>query len=147
MALILSRGSVECNRLVFEAVNENSISMLESVIDHYNLTELLTSLIQCNENGETPLVVAIKGKNNVIIDKLVALIREDAEKQSTCERREVCLIAIKKLSQQIPVMEFLDYFVNDLCNRNWLEFIAKVFITSTSFTRQDTIVALELIGA
>ena len=61
----------ECNRLLFEAVNESSVSLLKFAKLTYSPVELLTSLTQCNEKGVTPLVVAIKGKNVCVIDKLV----------------------------------------------------------------------------
>ena len=54
----LDQLSEECNRLVFKAVNHNSLSKLQLAKSTYSPIELLNSLAQCNEEGETPLTVA-----------------------------------------------------------------------------------------
>ena len=55
-----SEETVECTRLVFEAVNKNSVSLLKSARYTYSEIQLVTSLAECNEDGETPLAIAIK---------------------------------------------------------------------------------------
>jgi hypothetical protein len=49
-----SAGRAEdCNRLVYEAVNEISVSKFQLVISSYSEIEVLTSLAKSNEKGET----------------------------------------------------------------------------------------------
>ena len=56
-----SKENEECTRCVFEAVNNNSVSFLRyPMYDKYGGIRLLTSLAECNEEGETPLAIAIK---------------------------------------------------------------------------------------
>ena len=139
----------ECNRLLFEAVNESSVSLLKFAKLTYSPVELLTSLTQCNEKGVTPLVVAIKGKNVCVIDKLVTWLL----KLNKQDFQQISSVVIDQLSHKIPIMEIIDYLIKDLhwrkgrCPSDHLEFIAQVFIKSTSYNRQDKIIALELIGA
>jgi hypothetical protein len=52
----------ECTRIVFEAVYKNSVSLLVSARYEYSEMQLLTSLAKCNEDEETPLAIAMKGK-------------------------------------------------------------------------------------
>ena len=113
----------ECNLLVFEAVYENSIYKLQSAIDRYNLYHILESLSSCNENGESPMVVAIKGRNVFIIDKLVKLVLE-CVRPIRCSSR--CVMVIEKLMQKIPVLEWMDFFLNDLCDQERLKKIAQI---------------------
>lgn len=53
---------------------------------------------------------------------------------------------IDKLSNTIPILDVMEHLISDYCSVAWLEVLAQVFINSTSFTRQDKIIALELIG-
>ena len=59
----LDQLSEECNRLVFEAVNEISLSKLKLAKTTYNPILLMESLAQYNEEGETPLIAAMRKKN------------------------------------------------------------------------------------
>jgi hypothetical protein len=70
-----SKRSEECNRLVFEAVNESSVSKLKLVISTYSEREILASFAKCNENGENPLVIAIKGENAKLTDLFIVFLR------------------------------------------------------------------------
>ncbi len=97
-----SAGRAEdCNRLVYEAVNEISVSKFQLVISSYSEIEVLTSLAKSNEKGETPLVIAVKGGNVSLIDELVKFLK-------TCDRKigklnEMSLIAVDQLfHHQIP---------------------------------------------
>ena len=74
---------------------------MQSAIDRYNLYHILESLSSCNENGESPMVVAIKGRNVFIIEKLVKLFLECVEKERENGRRSQCFIVIEKLMQKI----------------------------------------------
>ena len=65
------QSSEECNRLVFEAVNENLTSKFALAKSTYSVIQILTSLIQRNDNGETPLVVAMKKKSFSVMDELI----------------------------------------------------------------------------
>jgi hypothetical protein len=47
-----------------------------------------------------------------------------------------------KLSRQIPITEFFEHLFNDFEDDEWLEFVARVFIKSNSFTLEDKIIVL-----
>ena len=143
----------ECTALLFQAVNENSVSLLEFVKRTYSEHQLLASLVQCNEEGETPLVIAMRGKNDRVIYELVKVLRNC---DKTNEENQLKLsIAIQQLSHQIPIVELIGYLASalqDTClkylNSSWLKFIAQAFKDSTSSIEKDKIItALELIGA
>ncbi len=139
-----SECSEECNRLVFEAVNESSVSKLRHVLSTNSENDILASFSQCNEKGENPLVVAIEGK--IVAKELIRFVQ--------CCRRfrydnchPVPLNAFDELSHQICIMEVIEQLTNEFYETGWLEFLAQVFYKSTSFAREDKIIALELIGA
>ena len=147
MALLSSQW-LEVNHLLFESITENSISKLQLTKRTYSEIELLTGLIQMNEKGETPLLVAIKGKNVSFIHELIVILKNFTRKTNKCQSQSpMCLVAIEQLSQQIPITELIEYFIKDIGDSDWLQFLAQVFIKSTLFTQQDKIVALEMIGA
>ncbi len=141
-----SKRSEECNRLVLEAVNESSVSKLKQVTSTFTAIEVLVSIYQCNENGENPLVVALKGENVDLIEKLVGFLRY-SQRFRIIERTRVPLNLFDKLSNQIPITQLIEHLFDEFYEIAWLEFLGQVFIESTSFTRQEKITALELIGA
>jgi hypothetical protein len=55
---------------VFQAVEENSVSILQLAKNAYSENQLLASLVQYNKKGETPLVIAMKGKNVSVISEI-----------------------------------------------------------------------------
>nr|CAH0101887.1 unnamed protein product [Daphnia galeata] len=147
-----SQSSEECNRLVFEAVNENSTSKFALAKSSYSVIQLLTSLIQRNDNGETPLVVAMKKKFFPVIDELINWMSSNNVYNKE-DFKPMFLIVINEIAHHIPLMELIEYLIKDLnCSDNLgnalcFHFIGQVFIDSTSFTQQDKIIALELFGA
>lgn len=50
----------ECRRAMFEALDEGSIDKLQLVISAYSVDDVFHTLLQCNDNDETPLEFAIK---------------------------------------------------------------------------------------
>jgi hypothetical protein len=123
----------------------NSVSKLQFAKRTYSEIQLMTSMAECNEEGETPLLIAIKKRNWSLIHEFLAIFKKFyVEPQSM---PPMCYFSIDQLSNQIPITELIDFLINDICDENWLIFLAKVFIKSTSFTREDRIIALELIGA
>ena len=147
-----SQSSEECNRLVFEAVNENLTSKFALAKSTYSVIELLTSLIQRNENGETPLVVAMKKKFFPVMDELILWMSAN-NVYNTEEFKPMFLIAINEIAHHIPLKDLIEYFIkdsfclDDLGNEPCFQFIGQVFINSITFTREDKIIALELFGA
>jgi hypothetical protein len=144
-----------CTRLVFEAFlesDESSIyTKLQFVIETYSEIEMLTSLAQCNEEGETPLVVAMKRKNFALIDHLKVFLFKCFSRAQE-EYVLMCEAAIDQLSHQIPIVEFTELFISYSsypCNGRvkWLEFVVQTLFRYTLLHRQEKIVALELIGA
>jgi hypothetical protein len=144
----------ECNELIFRAVNENSVSLIKFAKRTYSEHQLLASLVQCNEEGETPLVIAMRGRNDCVIDELVKVLRNC---DKTIEENQLKLsIAINQLSHPIPIVELIGYLMSDLSfnlselfdSSEWLKVIAQVFKGSTSSIQNVKIItALELIGA
>ena len=58
---------------------------------------------------------------------------------------KLCYIGIEKLMQKIPILEWVDFFVNDLCDWSRLKNIAQM--KYPTFNQQDHIIALELVVA
>jgi hypothetical protein len=148
-----SKETEECTRSVFKAVNENSVYDLESARKTYSRLVLLTSLAQCNKEGETPLAIAIKQKSDgVDVVKEMMAILEDVLYADGLIRLKLKLV-INQLFQQIPIKEFIDILIYDQyqCSKyqrkGWFEFVAKFLIKSIPLTRQDKINFLELIGS
>jgi hypothetical protein len=144
--------SDECYLLLVEAVRENLEDKLDWATSVYSAIELFTSLVQCNGEGETLLATAMKMKNVSFIHELVSSVLKKCD--FTIEENQLkFLVAFNQLSHQIPIMDILGYLLNDSLNTNitentnWFKFIAEVFIKSTTFTREDKIIALELTGA
>jgi hypothetical protein len=147
-----SQSSEECNRLVFEAVNENLTSRFALAKSTYSVIQILTSLIQRNDNGETPLVVAMKKKFFPVMDELILWMSAN-NVYNTEDFKPMFLIAINEIAHHIPLKELIEYFIkdsfwlDDLDNEPCFQFIGQVFINSITFTREDKIIALELFGA
>jgi hypothetical protein len=59
----------------------------------------------------------------------------------------VPLNVFDKLSNQIPITQLIEHLFDAFYDTAWLKFLGQVFIESTSFTRQEKVIALELIGA
>jgi hypothetical protein len=147
----MASESDKCYLFLVEAVNENSRNKLERAKRVYSEIELFASLVQCNEEGETLLATAMKMKNVSIIHELVSMLKRC---DLTIEENKLKLfIAFNQLPHQIPIADILGYLLEDcrgtwnIFDSNWFKLIAEVFIQSTSFTRQDKIIALELTGA
>jgi hypothetical protein len=120
-------------------------------------------LAQCNEEGETPLTVAMKRKNIRVTKEMVTWMLDYQDHLShKKECKSMPIFIIDQLSHHIPVLEAHRMYhrfrhaisgeslIGDwrFCDRkSWLELIDLVFLQSTSLTRQDKIIALELIGA
>jgi hypothetical protein len=128
---------------MLEAVEKNSVVLLEKALACFNKLKISASLSQCNDDGETLLVVAMKGKNVSFIDKLMLVWR-----MCVCSFDQSHLMSlVDQLSHHIPIVELIGYLIIDIRDEKWLQCLGLHFIQSTSFTRQDQIVALELIGA
>nr|CAH0106529.1 unnamed protein product [Daphnia galeata] len=101
----------ECTALLFQAVNENSVSLLEFAKRTYSEHQLLASLVQCNEE-----VKVMKNCDRTIEENQLKLS-----------------IAINQLSHPIPIVELIGYLASalqDTClkylNSSWLKFIAQI---------------------
>nr|CAH0106535.1 unnamed protein product [Daphnia galeata] len=156
----LDQLSEECNRLVFEAVNHNSLSKLKLAKITYSPSQLLNSLAQCNEKGETLLTVAMKRKNVSVIKEMVTWMLDYQDHLShKKECKSMPIFIIEQLSYHIPVLQSQEWYdqyghnhgINFSVYRgdrkSWLELIDLVFLQSTLLTGQNKIIALELIGA
>jgi hypothetical protein len=107
----LDQSSEECNRLVLEAVNHNSLSKLKLANGTYTPSQLLTSLAQCNEKGETLLTVAMKRKNIPVIKEMVTWMLDYQDHLShKKECKSMPIFIIEQLSHHIPVLQSKEWY-------------------------------------
>ena len=112
--------SSNCTILLFEAVSKNSVPKLQFAIRTYSKIQLMTSMAQCNEEGETPLLIAIKKRNWSLTHEFLAIF-----KKFNCEPQSMppmCFFSIDQLSSQIQITELIDFLINDITDENWLIF-------------------------
>ena len=109
----------------------------------YNKIQFLTSLAKCNEESETPLAIAIKTKHFPVIEELLEVFRNSDLRIN----KGLPMPVINQLPLHVAMEELLEYLLERTYSRCWMIFILGVFIESPAFTRQDTIIAFELIGA
>ncbi len=162
-----SEDTEECTRRVFEAVSNNSVSLFRDARYRYGTIKLLTSLAECNEEGETPLAIAIKRDYFSVVEEIkiflifvLELYHRVVENPKThinesyyhdvVENQPKLKYVIDQLLHQFPIKALIDNLIFDQCriqeNIKWLMFIAKIVIESISLTRQDKIILLEVIG-
>ena len=128
---------------ILEVVKNNSVDLLESALAFFTELQIMDGLSQCNDEGETLLVIAMKGKNLYFIEKLMHVWIK-----CVCSFNQSHLMSlVDQLSHHIPIVELIGYLIVNIRDVEWLQCLGLHFIQSTSFTRQDQIVALELIGA
>ena len=139
-----SSKTEECIRLVFEAVNKNSFSLLRKVKNTYSGIQLLTSLAECNEKGETPLAIAIKSNYVFVVKEIIKFLINVPD---NVEHQLKPTFVINQLLQQIPIKQLIDTLIHEQFNPKWLMFISKIIIESNSLTQEDKIILLEVFGA
>ncbi len=105
----------ECTRLLFEAVNEKSVLKFRLVESTYYLFALLNSFVERNEEGETPLVVAMKSRNSPLIDKLVKFLSRNGSDFYNAdidfEHEDWQLMTVQiinSLSNEISIVEMIE---------------------------------------
>ena len=144
-----SEETEECTRRVFESVNNNSVSSFISARNTFSEIQLLNSLAQCNEKGETPLAIAIKSNYVSVVKEIVSFLK-NALNRNIEEIQLKLTFVINQHFQQIPIKELIDILIHDRYRYSkqtkWLMFIEKIVIESISLTRQDKIILLEVIG-
>ena len=129
-----SHETKECTRRVFEAVNQNSVSLLQSARKTYSEIQLLISLAECNEEGETPLAIAIKSNYVSVVDEIMRFMELDC---NIVENEfKLTFVINQLLLQQIPIKELIDVLIvadTDifLKSTEWLMFIAKFSSSQT----------------
>jgi hypothetical protein len=152
-------ASAECSEetellktAVLEAVKKNSVSLFESVRNTYSEIQLLTSLAECNEEGETPLAIAIKSNCVSVVEEMLRFLKNVPVVYCVEHQLKITFI-IHQVLHQFPIKELIDILIHEkllrhrTCHVNWLIFIAKIGTKSISITRQDKIILLELIGS
>ncbi|XP_046649292.1 uncharacterized protein LOC124340729 [Daphnia pulicaria] len=150
---------LDCSRLLFEALGECSTDKLKLVICTHSVDDVSHSLLQRNDDGETPLVVAMKSKRSSLalqcVEELVDFLQrwhspllDDGEDQDSYDNNYTLFAKIiDELSNSVPILDVMDHLINDHCSVAWLDLVAHVFSSSTTLTRETKIIALELIGA
>ena len=128
---------------IFLAINERSARKLWRIIKTYETSKVLASLVTFNQEGNTPVQLAICKRHFNVIDALLWPLKE-----STCNE-PLCLFVIFQvlMVKNIPIVEKMEYLVGTTNNNNisWMEFVSDS-VNSSSITRLEKIVALELIG-
>jgi hypothetical protein len=155
-----SKETEECTRRVFEAVNNNSVSLLVSARKTYREIQLLISLAECNEEGETPLEIAIKRNYAFVVEEIVLFLANVLDHNIAKNQLKPTFVinqlkptfVINQLLNRIPIKQLIDTLMTLIhdhkeLRRKWLMFIAKIVIKSNSLTRKDKIILLELLGA
>ena len=131
---------------IFLAINERSARKLWRIIKTYETSKVLASLVTFNQEGNTPVQLAICKRHFNVIDALLRPLKE-----STCNEHYIplCLFVIFQvlMVKNIPIVEKMEYLVGTTNNNNisWMEFVSDS-VNSSSITRLEKIVALELIG-
>jgi hypothetical protein len=97
-----SEETEECTRRVFEAVDNNSISLFKSARYRYSEIQILTSLAECNQEGETPLAIAIKRNYVSVVEEIVAFL-ENVLDSNIVENEIKPTFVINQLLHQIPI--------------------------------------------
>ncbi|XP_045027654.1 protein fem-1 homolog C-like [Daphnia magna] len=148
-------------KLIFQAASEGSVDLLNDVIQqHGPLSKVIASLTGCNDEGDTPLHVAIRNGHHQTVEFLLAKIQEcivSSINVINCKTSSPFLWQGKPstqmahclgLCEQVPVMYIMEHLIgtimpNYLC---WLDFVLNCVIKST-VSRSEKIVALELLGS
>ncbi|EFX71167.1 hypothetical protein DAPPUDRAFT_327440 [Daphnia pulex] len=140
-------ASAECNRLVFEAVDEFSVAKFQSVRASYSQIDVLASLLQRDEDNQTPLEIAIIRGNVEFTDELIIFLQR-------CDRSVVESNLMSEAINQLfhpafPIVKLIEQLINESNDSilNWLDIFVQVVLKSTSLSRPDKISALELVGA
>ncbi len=111
-----SEENEECTRLVFEAVNNNSVSSFRDARHRYGAIKLLTSLAECNEEGETPLAIAFK-RNYVsdVVEEIKRFLKFVLELcHDVVEHQLKLKLAINQLLlHQIPIKELINFLIHE----------------------------------
>jgi hypothetical protein len=136
-------ASLSVCELIFQAVNSSSVDSLREILYKYGLLSVMKNIGICNEDGETPLLLAIRLKHFGLRDFLVDLLKESIRDED-CPQ---CLFSIiHQLSEKLPRTEVIGYLVKTTDNLFWLEVVLKS-IMSSSITRSEKIIVLEMMGA
>lgn len=136
-------ASLSVCELIFQAVNSSSVHSLREILYKYGLLSVMKNIGICNEDGETPLLLAIRLKHFGLRDFLVELLKESIRDED-CPQ---CLFSIiRQLSEKLPRTEVIGYLVKTTDNLFWLEVVLKS-IMSSSITRSEKIIVLEMMGA
>jgi hypothetical protein len=140
--------------VISQAINENSVSELNSVKPSYSMDEILqVSLLSYKEQDEKLLVIAMKKKRFMITTKLMKIFGDYLRTKVGIKFLGQCdpkyLLAIQELfSHEIPLPEVIDNIIQDLDYTWWLPLLAEIIkMSRKSISRQGKIVALEFIGA
>ena len=139
-----SEETEECTRRVFEAVNNNSVSSFISARNTFSEIQLLNSLSQCNEKGETPLAIAIKSNYVFVVKEIMKFLINVPD---NFEHQLKSTFVINQLLRQIPIKQLIDTLIHEQFEPKWLMFISKIIIESNSLTQEDKIILLEVFGA
>ena len=100
----------ECTRRVFEAVNKNSVCCLKSARNTYSKIQLLTSFAECNEDGDTPMVIAIKSNYVYVVEDIMTILQNVLDHNIEENQLKLTFI-INQLLHKIPVKQLIDILI------------------------------------
>ena len=132
---------------IFKVAENGSVEELYLINLRYSSFEIAFSLTKVNENFLTPVQLAISNKHFDVIAYMLKPLKFSIENPRF---RPVCRFVIYKIivNTQLSIIEKMECLMGTELNSDcWLEFVWLSISSSTCITRQEKIVALELIGA
>ena len=167
----MSQKNSRCN-LLFQAAKNGSVNEFrEAIIESLQSgSSLYSELIQCDENGDSPLHVAIKCEHHSLVKYMlkwsknkIALVESQYCFEDPCKKGGKDYVNIRLedfannmfgISYKVPVLYIMEYLINPevdnfssrWCVISWLKFVLDC-VKVSSINRPEKIVALELLGA
>ena len=132
---------------IFKVAENGSVKELHQINLRYRRFEIAVSLTKVNENLLTPVQLAISNKNFDVIAYMLKPLKFSIGNQRF---RPACRSVIYQIivNTQLSIIEKMECLMGTELNSDcWLEFVWLSISSSTCITRQEKIVALELIGA
>ena len=132
---------------IFKVAENGSVKELHQINLRYRRFEIAVSLTKVNENLLTPVQLAISNNNFDVIAYMLKSLKFSIGNQRF---RPACRSVIYQIivNTQLSIIEKMECLMGTELNSDcWLEFVWLSISSSTCITRQEKIVALELIGA
>ncbi|XP_057377862.1 protein fem-1 homolog C-like [Daphnia carinata] len=148
-------------KLIFQAASEGSVDVLNDVIQqHGPLSKVIANLTVCNDEGDTPLYVAIRNGHDKMVEFILAKIQEcivSSINVTHCKTKTTLFWQGKPsirmahclgICEHVPVMYIMEHLIGNIMPNYlpWLDFVLNCVIES-NISRSEKIIALELLGS